>query len=371
MSTDFITNSAIELVERGWIPDGLTRNAIRRLCTKRLNSLDVGNAQDQVDQQQAFFTSAKQGPIALVPEKANEQHYEVPAEFYEKVLGPHRKYSCCYWPEGVTTLDEAEAAALRETCTHAEIKDGMQILELGCGWGALSLWILEKYPHCQLTAVSNSHSQRTFIEAQALEQGVSDRLSVITADMNDFTASQKFDRVVSVEMFEHMRNYEILLSRIADWLNVDGKLFVHIFCHCKFVYPFNDQGADDWMARYFFSGGIMPCDELFAHFTDHMSVEKQWRWNGQHYQRTSEAWLANLDQQRVQLLPILGATYGEQQAKRWLMRWRLFFLAVAELFGYENGEQWYVSHYLLERSSVKNQDDHNACHVLDLDLASQ
>ncbi|MDF1743961.1 MAG: cyclopropane-fatty-acyl-phospholipid synthase, partial [Gimesia sp.] len=355
MKKELLTNFAIELVERSWVPDWITRSAIRRLCSKRLDSLDVGNDQELVNQLQSFIESAKQGPIALVPEKANEQHYEVPAEFYEKVLGHRGKYSCCYWPEGVSTLDEAEAAALLETCEHAELKDGMQILELGCGWGSLSLWILENYPHSELTAVSNSHSQRAFIEKQAVAQGVSDRLTVITADMNDFTTNLRFDRVVSVEMFEHMRNYEMLLSRIASWLNEDGKLFVHIFCHRQYVYPFNDQSADDWMARHFFSGGIMPSDDLFAHFQDHM--------------RTAEAWLENLDQRRSELMPVLAATYGESQAKRWLMRWRLFFLAVSELFGYANGEEWYVSHYLLERCSLPSQESNQFHKEMDLRLA--
>ncbi len=370
MKQEFLTNSAIELVERGWVPDWLTRNAIRRLCTKRLSSLNIGDEDQSARQRDAFIESAKQGPIALVPEKANEQHYEVPAKFYETVLGNHRKYSCCYWPEGVSTLDEAEAAALRETCEHAEIKDGMQILELGCGWGSLSLWVLENFPGCQLTAVSNSHSQRMFIEAQAVAKGVSDRLTVITADMNDFTTSQKFDRVVSVEMFEHMRNYEKLLNHIANWLNEDGKLFVHIFCHRQFVYAFNDQGADDWMARHFFSGGIMPSDDLFSHHQNHMKVEKQWRWEGLHYQRTSEAWLNHLDQRREEILPLFSETYGEQQAFRWFIRWRLFFLAVSELFGYENGEQWYVSHYLLTRNSVEAQSNHSYRHPIGLGLDS-
>ncbi|MFH1303068.1 MAG: cyclopropane-fatty-acyl-phospholipid synthase family protein [Planctomycetota bacterium] len=357
MKTDFIISAAIEFVEQGWVPDWLTRRAIRRLCTKRLMSLNTGSDQTSTEKQQAFIEAARQSPVALVPEKANDQHYEVPAEFYSQVLGRRRKYSCCYWPEGVSTLDEAEAAALRETCAHAQLEDGMQVLELGCGWGSLSLWIVENYPHCRVTAVSNSHSQRTFIERQAAEQGVSNRLTVITADMNNFTTSQKYDRVMSVEMFEHMRNYEILLNRIAGWLTDAGKLFVHIFCHRQFVYEFNDQNADDWMARHFFTGGIMPSEDLLSHFNDHMRVEKQWRWDGLHYQRTAEAWLNKLDQKRNQILPILAATYGEEQAKRWWMRWRLFFLAVAELFACQDGEQWYVSHYLLEPNHHQNQTD--------------
>ncbi|QDV50003.1 SAM-dependent methyltransferase [Gimesia fumaroli] len=354
MKSDLMMNAAIELVERGWIPDWLTRRAIRNLCSKRLATLDAGSDQANRENIQTFIEAAKQSPIALVPEKANEQHYEVPAEFYQLVLGNRRKYSSCYWPEGVSTLDEAETAALRETCLHAQLEDGMQVLELGCGWGSLSLWIVENYPHCRVTAVSNSQSQRAAIEQQAIERGVADRLTVMTADMNDFATSQKFDRVMSVEMFEHMRNYQRLLNRIANWLTDDGKLFVHIFCHRQFVYEFSDQSADDWMARHFFTGGIMPGDDYLAQFNEHMQVTEQWRWDGRHYQRTSEAWLANLDQRRDQILPILAQTYGEQQAKRWLIRWRLFFLAVAELFGYRNGSEWYVSHYLLEPVSAQS-----------------
>ncbi|QDT27764.1 Cyclopropane-fatty-acyl-phospholipid synthase [Gimesia panareensis] len=352
MKTDLLVNLAIDCVERGWVPDVLVRSAIHRLCSKRLDSLDGGSPEADAANRRAFVEAALQSPIALVPEKANEQHYEVPAAFYEQVLGARRKYSCCYWPEGVTTLDDAETAALEETCRHAGLEDGMQILELGCGWGSLTLWIAEHYPHCRITAVSNSHSQRTAIEQLAQQQGYADRVHVITADMNDFEPDQKYDRVVSVEMFEHMRNYARLLNRISDWLLDDGKLFVHIFCHRKYVYAFSDQNADDWMARHFFTGGIMPADDWFSHFREDMQVEQQWRWNGRHYQQTSEAWLKNLDQRREQILPLLAETYGERQARRWWMRWRLFFLAVAELFGYDSGEEWYVSHYLLSKATV-------------------
>ncbi|QDT19994.1 SAM-dependent methyltransferase [Gimesia chilikensis] len=354
MKTDMLVNLAIECVERGWVPDSLVRRAIRRLCSKRLDSLDGGSPAADAENRRAFVEAALKSPIALVPEKANEQHYEVPAAFYEQVLGARRKYSCCYWPEGVTTLDEAEVAALQESCLHAELEDGMQILELGCGWGSLTLWIAEHYPQSHITAVSNSHSQRAAIEQMARERGYADRVNVITADMNDFEPEQKFDRVVSVEMFEHMRNYARLLNRISDWLVDDGKLFVHIFCHRNYVYEFSDENADDWMARHFFTGGIMPADDWFSHFQEDMQVEQQWRWNGRHYQLTSEAWLENLDQRSAQVLPILAETYGTQQAHRWWMRWRLFFLAVAELFGYQSGEEWYVSHYLLSKTTVQH-----------------
>jgi len=352
MKTDLLVNAAIECVERGWVPDGITRAAIRRLCSKRLRSLDGGSAAADLADRRAFVEAALQSPIALVPEKANEQHYEVPAEFYELVLGHRRKYSCCYWPSGVTTLDAAEDAALEESCRHAELEDGMQILELGCGWGSLTLWMAEHYPNCQITAVSNSHSQRTAIERQAAARGYSGRVKVITADMNDFEPDQQFDRVVSIEMFEHMRNYALLLQRISDWLKDDGKLFVHIFCHQKYVYEFSDQNADDWMARHFFTGGIMPSDNWLSHFSEHMKVEQQWRWNGRHYQATAEAWLTNLDQRKDQVLPVLAETYGQEDATRWWMRWRLFFLAVAELFGYQSGDEWYVSHYLMSKATT-------------------
>lgn len=353
MKHDLLTNVGIELVERGWIPDAIIRRAIRKLCTQRLVNLDQGEPESNRIQQEHFLAASRQSPIALVPEKANEQHYEVPAEFYTHVLGCHRKYSCCYWPEGVKTLDEAEAAALRMTCQHAEIEDGMSILELGCGWGSLTLWVAENYPASRITAVSNSRSQKEFIEQQAAVRGVADRVTVITADMNDFKPENTYDRIVSVEMFEHMRNYERLLQRISGWLNEQGKLLIHIFCHRKFAYEFNDEKADDWMARHFFSGGIMPSDQLLTEFPEQMRVAKQWRWEGRHYEKTAEAWLSKLDQQREMIIPVLAATYGKKQAARWLIRWRLFFMAVAELFGYRDGTEWYVSHYLLEPQSAE------------------
>lgn len=352
MSYETLTKIGIDLVERGWMPDAIVRRAIRKLCTQRLSNLDTGEPESNRLRQQNFIAASRQSRIALVPEKANEQHYEVPAEFYTNVLGRHRKYSCCYWPEGVETLDEAEASALRETCQHAEIHDGMSILELGCGWGSLTLWMAENYPASRITAVSNSHSQRESIEQQAVTRGLADRVQVITADMNDFIPEGTYDLVVSVEMFEHMRNYERLLQRIAGWLNEQGKLFIHVFCHREFAYEFCDQNADDWMARHFFSGGIMPSDQLLTQFPEQMRVTKQWRWGGEHYQKTSEAWLSKLDQQQQTILPILVDAYGKREAARWLIRWRLFFMAVAELFGYRNGTEWYVSHYLLEPQSA-------------------
>lgn len=360
MIYDLLVRSAIELIETGFVPDWLTRRAIRRLCQRRLHSLEMrGEAETLLNQ---FVSEARRGPIAPVPEKANQQHYEVPAEFYDLVLGHRRKYSCCFWEENTATLDEAEDASLSQTCTNAELQDGMHVLELGCGWGALSLWIAEKFPNCRITAVSNSHSQRRYIEQQAERRGFADRLDVVTADMNDFESFKKFDRILSLEMFEHMRNYERLLSRISGWLSPGGKLLVHVFCHARFAYEFADGGADDWMSRYFFTGGIMPSDDLLCRFPRHLRVSRQWRWSGDHYRRTAEAWVANLDRNRNRLLPILANIYGGQP-QRWWRRWRLLFLSGAELFGYGSGWEWYVSHYLLEPIPSGVQADAEVAHA--------
>lgn len=338
---------SLDAVERGLIPDAITLAAIRRLCEQRLRDCDRGNEVANVRAMQAFVETMRSGPIAPVPEKANEQHYELPPEFFAAVLGPHRKYSSCFWDSGTKSLAEAEAAALRITCERAELADGQNILELGCGWGSLSLWMAERYRNSHITAVSNSAPQRRFIEAEAASRGLTN-LRVITADMNEFTSdSAHFDRVVSVEMFEHMRNYERLLERIASWLKPDGKLFVHHFCHRRFAYPFETDGDANWMGRYFFTGGLMPTEHMLKRFDRHMTVTRQWRWDGTHYQRTSEAWLTNLDTRRRDVMPILEATYGPTEARRWFHRWRMFFLAVAELFGYSNGSEWFVSHSLL------------------------
>lgn len=356
-----ILQLGIEAVERGLVPDLLTRQAIRRLCADRQRESLHGRSAALEARQAQFIESMRSGPIAPVPELANDQHYELPPEFFGQVLGPHRKYSCCYFPQASTTLEEAEVAALQMTCERAQLADGQNILELGCGWGSLSLWMAEKYPLSRITAVSNSGPQRRYIEAIASARKLTN-LQVITADMNDFCppvaegmgASQasgmKFDRIVSVEMFEHMRNYELLLQRIAGWLRPEGKLFVHIFCHRDMVYPYETEGASNWMGRYFFTGGIMPSADLLQHFRRDLQVRQQWHWNGRHYQRTSEAWLANLDRNTHAILPILESAYGQNAAKRWLHRWRMFFLAVAELFGYAVGDEWFVSHYLLTRS---------------------
>jgi cyclopropane-fatty-acyl-phospholipid synthase len=338
-----VVEFGIDAIERGWVPDPVTRLAIRRLCRKRL--LDQ---QSNRENGAPLIEKMRIGDIAQVPEKANEQHYEVSADFFKRVLGPRLKYSSCYFAGAQTTLAEAEEDSLRITCERAELADGQQVLELGCGWGSLSLWIAEKYPNSQITSVSNSNSQRAFIVAACEERGIKN-LQVITADMNCFSTENRFDRVVSVEMFEHMRNYEKLLHRIATWLVDDGKLFVHIFCNTEHCYPFETDGATNWMGRHFFSGGIMPSEDVFEHFRHDLRVEKSYRWNGLHYKRTLEAWLVKMDQSHSDLMEILENVYGSQDAGRWFNRWRMFFMASAELFGFGGGDQWFVSHYLLKK----------------------
>lgn len=343
-----LLQSGIEFVERGYAPDVVTRFIIRRLCADRLNDPLQTTSHDRDQARDQFLRSLRAGPIAPVPEKANEQHYELPPQFFGRMLGPRRKYSCCYFPGELSTLAEAEDAALEITCERADIADGQEILELGCGWGSLSLWIAERFPRSAITAVSNSSSQRQYIEAMATARELQN-LRVITADMNEFEANaQSFDRIVSVEMFEHMRNYHELLRRIRSWMKPDGKLFIHIFCHRELLYPFETEGSANWMGRHFFTGGIMPNADLLKSFGESLQVTNQWTWDGTHYQRTAEAWLRNLDACRTEAIEILQSTYGHENGQRWFYRWRLFLLAVSELFGYAKGSEWHVTHCLLQ-----------------------
>lgn len=346
----------ISLAERGLLPDALIRKGIRRLCVRRIaQCVPTGEAAQQ-RARAAFAEQMRGGPVAPVPEAANEQHYEVPESFFGYALGHRRKYSGCYWPEGCDELDLAEDASLKATCEHAQLGDGMSILELGCGWGSLTLWMAEHYPNARITAVSNSNSQRAYINAQAQRRGLGN-IEVITRDMNDFDTAERFDRVVSVEMFEHMRNYEVLLERIASWLRPGGKLFVHIFAHRSAAYAFETEGADNWMGRYFFTGGIMPAQQLMHEFKANMRVRREWVWDGMHYQKTSEAWLENLDRNRDRVIALFGASMPAGEARKMYHRWRIFFLACAETFGFENGQQWLVAHYLLEPAIVHAQHE--------------
>ncbi|MDX6769246.1 MAG: cyclopropane-fatty-acyl-phospholipid synthase family protein [Elusimicrobiota bacterium] len=335
--------AAIALVESGLVPDALTRAGIRRLCARRLELEAAGGEA----RREAFLASLARGPIAPLPEKANEQHYEVPPAFMRLVLGPQLKYSCALYETGGESLAAAEEAMLALTAARAGLADGQDILELGCGWGSLTLWMARRFPNARITAVSNSAAQRDFILARAGELGL-DGVTVLTRDMNDFHAPGTYDRVVSVEMFEHMRNYPALFGRVASWLKPDGKLFVHVFCHRSFVYPFEDEGDDDWMARHFFSGGLMPSESLMLLFQDELVHEKMWVVDGRHYQRTADDWLANLDRRRDEALEALAPLHGAAAAVQ-LRRWRVFFMACAELFGYADGSEWRVAHYLFRR----------------------
>ena len=342
-----VNDYIINRVEQGVIPDPIVRAGIRRLLRQRIDEIEANDCEAASQRLLSFIEMMDQSPVAPVPQKANEQHYELPADFFGEVLGTQRKYSSCYWQNPKQTLDQAEIDALKITCERADIKDGMRILELGCGWGSLSLWIARHYPNASITAVSNSSSQREYIEKQADSVSLKN-IRVITADMNNFEIDGSFDRVVSLEMFEHMRNYRLLYKRVYDWLTPGGQFFMHIFCHRLAPYEFIERDASDWMSRYFFSGGIMPSDSLPLYFQDDLKLRRHWRWNGKHYERTLNAWLERMDRQKSQIMPIFQSTYGDD-ANIWWVRWRLFFMACAELFGYNRGQEWWVSHYLFAR----------------------
>ena len=339
---------AIHLSERGLMPDFLIRAGIRHLCKQRLDEISSGNCEAASQMRTRFFESMKFAPIAPMPEMANAQHYEVPTEFFNLTLGKHRKYSSCFWSNEVENLDESEVKALEETCNHAEIQDGHAILELGCGWGSLSLWMAEHYPNSQIVSVSNSNSQREFILAQAASRHLNN-LTVNTCDMNQFETEQVFDRIVSVEMFEHMRNYQVLFQKLNQWLKPQGKFFMHIFCHRDVPYAFEVQGDDDWMSQFFFSGGFMPSDDTPMQFQKNLKISKQWRWDGTHYEKTANAWLENMDKNAQNITPILEHCYGADNVQIWRQRWRIFFMSCAELFGFNQGQEWWVSHYLFEK----------------------
>ena len=336
------------MAERGRLPDALVRSGIRHLLRRRLQAIGAQDCETMASAAQAFIKAMDLAPIALLPHKANEQHYELPAAFFAEVLGPRRKYSSAYFASGAETLAQAEENALDATCRRADIEDGMRILELGCGWGSLTLWMAERFPNAEVIGVSNSVAQRRHVLREAERRGLLN-VRVRTADMNAFDIEGRFDRVVSVEMFEHMRNYRLLFERIHGWLTPHGRFFMHIFCHRAVPYEFIDAGSDDWMSRHFFTGGMMPSESLPLRCQSHLENIALWRWSGTHYERTANAWLANLDRRREAVIPILAEAYGTNAAPLWWMRWRIFFMACAELFGYRRGQEWWVAHYLFER----------------------
>jgi cyclopropane-fatty-acyl-phospholipid synthase len=345
------TTAVIGWLERGLVPDRLVRIGIRRLLQTRLAELRDGDLSATAELAHDFVRVMGNAPLAPLPEKANAQHYEVPAAFFGAVLGPHRKYSSGYWPDSEATLEQSEAAALEATCQRAGLADGQDVLELGCGWGSLTLWMAARYPGSRITALSNSHSQRAYIEAEALQRGLAN-VRVLTHDINVFDTPERFDRIVSVEMFEHLRNWPQAFAGVARWLRPEGRFFMHVFVHRGAPYPFVERDETDWMTRHFFAGGMMPGDATALHCQDDLRLQRQWRWDGTHYQRTAEAWLRNMDAGRPALLPLFEQTYGDE-ADAWWQRWRVFFLAVSELFGFDGGQRWYVSHYLFEKRLPK------------------
>jgi len=337
------TTTGIDLAERGLLPDWLVRLGIRRQLAQRRRDEGVDAVETEQERFAAFLAESTAGPLAVHTDAANRQHYEVPATFFALLMGSHLKYSSGLWADGVHDLDAAEAAMLTLTSERADLADGQRILELGCGWGSLSLWMAARFPGARITALSNSRNQRDYILAQAAQRGLSN-LTVITADLVGFATSERFDRVVSVECFEHLRNYRELFRRIASWLADDGRLFVHVFTHRSAAYPFAAVGADDWMARHFFTGGQMPADRSFLYCQEDLLIDRHWRVSGQHYARTAEAWLTNLDRNRGAAAAALAAG-GDTDAVRQVRRWRIFCMACAELWGWRGGNEWLVSHY--------------------------
>lgn len=334
------------LLRRDLLPDPVIRFGIRRLLRQRLHEIDAPSANAATVR---FAEELRTMPIAINTAESKEQHYEVPTRFYELCLGPRLKYSSCFYATGRETLAEAEEAMLALTCERAQLRDGLDILELGCGWGSLTLWMAEKFPTARITGVSHSRTQRTYILGEAKRRGLTN-VQIVTCDMNEFDiAAGRFDRVVSVEMFEHMKNWPRLMANIARWLRPGGMFFSHVFTHSRFPYHFVARDDTDWMSRYFFTGGMMPSHDLFKQFQDDLQLVTDWKVNGTHYARTAEHWLQNMDRHREAILPLFAATYGREHATRWWVWWRVFYLACAELWWFRNGEEWHVSHYLFQK----------------------
>ncbi len=338
------------LAERGLLPDALIRHGIRRQCAARLATQRAGGVAAAEARQQALLAELRTSPLAVHTAAANEQHYELPPQFFQLCLGKRLKYSCAYYPTGTESLDAAEEAMLALYGERAQLADGQDILELGCGWGSLTLWMAEQYPNARICAVSNSTPQRLFIEEQARARGLAN-VRVLTCDVNRLALpAGAFDRCVSIEMFEHLRNYEMLLARIAGWLKPEGKLFVHVFAHRTHLYPFETRGEDNWMGRHFFTGGLMPAADTFLWFSRDLAVETRWLLPGTHYAHTAEHWLDRQDAAGGAVRAILAQAYGAEAAALWAQRWRMFFMACAETFGYAHGQEWLVAHYRFARA---------------------
>ena len=339
-----VVSRIIDTAERIPLPDLVIRAAIQRMCSRTATRLASGSAENDA----VFAREMAARAIAEHADAANAQHYEVPAAFFARVLGPNRKYSSCFYKEPASTLQEAEEEALRQTVEHADLADGQSILELGCGWGSLSLWMARQFPKSHITAVSNSHSQREYIESTAAARGLNN-LQVVTQDMNVFAPERQFDRIVSVEMFEHMMNWRELMTRVKSWLAPDGRFFIHIFTHRAGAYLFDRADKEDWIAQHFFTGGVMPSHHLIQQYSDLFEVEREWRWSGTHYQRTALDWLKNFDANRDEIEAIFRPVYRADTAL-WMRRWRWFFLATAGLFGYADGSEWGVSNYKMKKA---------------------
>jgi cyclopropane-fatty-acyl-phospholipid synthase len=338
-------------LERGLLPDPLLRVGSRSGARRRERVEARGGVTEQSERLRALLDRMSTGPIAEAPEGANQQHYELPPEFLALILGPRRKYSGCLWTPEVRDLASAEEAMLTLSCERAQVADGMRILDLGCGWGSLSLWLAEQFPAAQITGVSNSVRQREWIEARRDALGLRN-LTILTADVNEFVPRRRFDRVMSIEMFEHMRNWRELLRRIADWLRPNGKAFVHVFSHRTLPYRF--EGT--WAAERFSTGGVMPSHDLLPRFQEHLNLVGDWIVPGTHYARTLGAWLENLDANADEALRILvDGGRRESEARRLLGRSRLFLLSAREMWRYRGGNRWLVSHYLLEPRGFRSQ----------------
>ncbi|WP_322080985.1 cyclopropane-fatty-acyl-phospholipid synthase family protein [Burkholderia sp. BCC1972] len=344
----------IRCCERGWLPDALIRAGMRALLRQRLRDEHLLDGERRAAAFERLVHELGASPIAIETQAANTQHYEVPGAFFEAHLGPRMKYSCAHYPRGDETLAQAEDAMLSLYAERAGLADGQRILDLGCGWGSLSLWLAERYPHAQIVGLSNARGQRDFIEQSAARRGLTN-LRIVTANVVDFDfapGAAEFDRVLSIEMFEHMKNYGQLLAKIARWMRDDGKLFVHIFAHKLIAYQFSVRDDTDWMSRHFFTGGTMPSADLLLRFQDDLRIDRQWWLDGTHYACTANHWLASLDAARSRIMPIAETVYGPD-ARLWFQRWRMFYMAVAELFGYAGGQEWGVAHYLFDKRPVR------------------